>query len=370
MGGKTIRIPLPCLWEGIGSRTTNESIMSKPLRVGIVGCGSVSYKYWAQLQALRVRGLAEPVAACDVSESTQELVENEWGLSRFTHDYRQITEADDIDLVLVLTSMQTHAEVSKHALQAGKHVLVEKPMATTLEDAQTLVQLVHSSGSQLLCAPHVLVSPTYQAIDARLQAGDLGRLFLARARYGHGGPGWGPWFYKKGGGALFDLGVYNFTTLTGWLGPAQRVSAMLGTAIPERVIDGETVKVEADDNAHVLLDFGQNCYAVVTTGFTMQAYKCPAIELYGEKGTLNLLGDDWAPDGYEIYTHRIGEWQRVPETDPGWHWADGLRHFVECIHSGTKPVITPEHACHVLEIMLKAQASGRDGQTKTLETRF
>lgn len=345
-------------------------MMSRPLRVGIVGCGSVSHKYWAQLQALQQRGLAEPVAVCDVSEKAKEFVEREWGLSRFTQDYRELAGASDVDLVLVLTSMQAHSEISRYALQAGKHVLVEKPMATNLEDAKALVQLAQSSPGHLLCAPYVLISPTYQQIAARLQAGELGRLFLARARYGHGGPVWGPWFYKQGGGALFDLGVYNITTLTGWLGPARRVSAMCGTAIPERIIDGERVVVEADDNVHVLLDFGQSCYAVVTTGFTMQAYKCPAIELYGEKGTINLLGDDWAPDGYEIYTHRTGEWQRVPESDPHWHWADGLRYFVECIHAGTKPVITPEHACHVLEIMLKAQESGRDGQAKTLETTF
>lgn len=345
-------------------------MISKPLRVGIVGCGSVSHKYWTQLQALQQRGLAETVAACDTSEKAEEFVRREWGLSRFTHDYRDLAGASDVDLVLVLTSMQSHAEISRYALEAGKHVLVEKPMATNLKDAKTLVRLAQDSPGHLVCAPHVLISPTYQQIASRLQAGELGRIFLARARYGHGGPVWGPWFYQQGGGALFDLGVYNITTLTGWLGPAQRVSAMVGTAIPERIIDGNKVQVEADDNAQVLIDFGQSCYAVVTTGFTMQAYKGPAIELYGENGTLNLLGNDWAPDGYEIYTHRTGEWQRVPETDPHWHWADGLRYFVECIHDGTKPVITPEHACHVLEIMLKAQESGRDGQAKPLETSF
>ena len=70
------------------------------------------------------------------------------------------------------------------------------------------------------------------------------------------GPDWSRWFYEPGGGALFDLGVYNVTSLCGFFGPARRVTAMSGIAIPERIIDGEPVRVMSHDNAHVLIDFG------------------------------------------------------------------------------------------------------------------
>src|SRR5690606_587683 len=119
-----------------------------------------------------------------------------------------------------------------------------------------------------------------------------------RAFYGWAGPNWGPFFYQKGGGAMFDLGVYNVTTLTGLLGPAKRIMAMSGIAIPERMVDGAMMPVETDDNAQLLLDFGNACYAVVTTGFTIQQYNVPGVELYGSDGTLQMIGEDWAPRGY------------------------------------------------------------------------
>jgi predicted dehydrogenase len=243
-------------------------------------------------------------------------------------------------------------------------------MATTLEEAAQLVEIARRSPGLLLCAPHVLLSPTHQAMARRLRQGDIGKVLTARARYGHGGPSWGPWFYRRGGGVLFDLAVYNLTSLTGWLGPAKRVTAMTGIAIPERVVDGQKIQVEAEDNAHLLLDFGNSVFAVVTTGFTMQAYRSPAIELYGSEGTLQMLGDDWAPGGYEMWRKKTGHWEVFEETDPSWPWTDGLRHLVECIREGRRPLITPEHACHVLEIMIRAQEAGRDGQARPLQSSF
>jgi predicted dehydrogenase len=146
--------------------------------------------------------------------------------------------------------------------------------------------------------------------------------------------------------------------------------AFTGVAMPRREVSGQTIEVEAEDNAQILLDFGDSVLAVVTTGFTMQRYHSPAIELYGSEGTLQLLGDDWAPQGYEMWQNSAGAWQRFYETDPFWQWTDGLRHLVACIQEGRAPLCTPEHAYHVLEIMLKAQESGREGQIKTIESCF
>jgi predicted dehydrogenase len=345
--------------------------MERPVRIGIVGCGSVMRgPYMSQIERLRARGLAEVVAACDVKEEKRAFVRERFGISRFSTDYQETVQSDDVDLVLVLTSMREHGPIARAALEAGKHVLVEKPMAVTLEEGAQLLELAKRSPGILLPAPHVLLSPTYQAIGRRIQQGDIGKLFSARACYGHPGPSWGPWFYRAGGGSLFDLGVYNVTSLTGWFGPARRVTALTGVAIPERLVDGERVRVEAEDNAHVLIDFGDSAFAVVTTGFTLQRYRCPAIEVYGSKGTIQMLGDDWDPDGYELWQNEVGAWQIFPETDPSWPWTDGLRHFVECIREGRRPIITPEHGFHVLEIMLRAQEAGKDGRTRPIESTF
>jgi predicted dehydrogenase len=169
---------------------------------------------------------------------------------------------------------------------------------------------------------------------------------------------------------LFDLGVYNVTTLCALFGPARRVTAMTGVATAERIVNGHPMRVEAEDNAHVLIDFGDARFAVVTTGFTMQRYRSPAVELYGDQGTIQLLGDDWAPEGWEIWRNEEGSWRVYPESAPHWQWTDGLRHLVDCIETGGTPVQRPEHAYHALEIMLAAQAAGADGVAREIESGF
>lgn len=336
----------------------------------MVGCGSVMQAYLSHAERLRGQGLIEVVAACDVIESRRQEMLERYRIPKFSTDYRDVVQADDVDLVLVLTSMPEHGLVARAALEAGKHVLVEKPMAVTLEEAAKLVELARTSQGHLLCAPHVILSPTYQIISRRIRRGEIGQVLSARAFYGWAGPDWGRWFYQPGGGALFDLGVYNVTSLTGLLGPAKRVTALTGVAIPEREVEGARIQVEAEDNAHVLIDFGASVFAVVTTGFTIQQYRCPAIELYGSRGTLQMLGDDWSPQGYELWRNEVGAWQLFKESAPTWPWTDGLRHIVECIRQRIPPIIKPEHAFHVLEIMLKAKAAGRDGQAREIESTF
>jgi predicted dehydrogenase len=343
-----------------------------PVRIGIVGCGNVmEYAYSPQIQRLRARGMAlEVTRACDIVAARRHVVQQLFGDLPFSTDYRSVVEAPDVDMVIVLTSMPEHGPVARAALEAGKHVLVEKPMAITLEEAAELVALARRGPALLLPAPHVMLSPTYQAIWRHIHRGDIGQVTQARTIYGHSGPDWGPWFYRAGGGPLFDLGVYNVVSLTGWLGPARRVTALTGVAIPEREIEGQKVAVEGEDNAIVLLDFGNAAFASVATGFTIQRYRGATIEIYGTEGTIRMLGDDWDPNGYELWQNKLGTWQLVEETYPDWPWTDGVRHLVECIQQGTHPLTTPEHGYHVLEIMLKAKAAGRDGQAYTIESSF
>ena len=217
----------------------------------------------------------------------------------------------------MLTPTPTHFEITRAALLAGKHVLSEKPLAMTLAEADELVELAARGPGVFVPAPFTLLSPTYQAIARRIRRGDIGKPCSARGRYGWSGPWWGEWFYRPGGGPLFDLACYNITSLTGWLGPVERVTAMTGTAVPERVVNGKPVPVEVEDNAQVLLDFGGACFGVVTSGFTMQQYRSPALEVYGTDGTLQMLGDDWDPDGYEFWHNPAGCWQVFKETGPG-----------------------------------------------------
>lgn len=341
----------------------------RPLRLGVIGCGNVLSAYRTVIDRQRAHGAVEVVLACG-REAQRDSACTALRTARFTTDAREVIAAPDVDAVLVLTSMPEHARLATAALTAGKHVLVEKPLATTLEEADLLIALAERNGRTLVCAPFTILSPTFQTMSRRIRNGDIGKPCSARARYGWAGPDWTDWFYKPGGGCIFDLGVYCLTSLTGLLGPAKRVTAMTGVAIPEREVKGRPVRVEAEDNAQVLLDFGAGTIAVVTCGFTMQQYRSPALEVYGSAGTIQMLGDDWDPEGYELFQNNAGCWKVFKETAPDWPWTDGLNHFVECIRSGTKPQVTSQHARHVLEIMLKAQEAGREGRSIALETTF
>jgi predicted dehydrogenase len=344
--------------------------MNRPLRVGVIGCGSVSQKYIPHVLSLNhPTPRAEIVILCDAVESRREEVRQRYGLTNFTTDYTEVLNDPDVDLVLVLTSMQQHGKITKEALAAGKHVLVEKPMSMSLEEAAEIVELARKSPGYLVCAPHVILSPTYKAMWRHIQRGDIGSVMTARGFYGWSGPTWGRWFYEPGGGPMFDLGVYNVTTLTGLIGPAKRITALSGIAIPNRVVDDRPMEVQTDDNAQLLLDFGDARFGVVTTGFTIQQYRVPGIEIYGSEGTIQMIEEDWAPRGYELWQNSEGCW-KVYNDRGGWPWTDGVRHLIESIENQTPPLITPEHAYHVLEVMVKTMESGRTGRALPIESTF
>jgi len=341
------------------------------VRLGVLGLGSVFWGPYATLiQKLTTEGRVELVAGYDPDPEKCRAAEQRFGLDTDFVDADALLAREDVDAVLILTSMNEHGSLASTALSRGKHVLVEKPMATTLAEAQALIDAANSSSRVLICAPHIVLSPTYQEMHRRVNAGEIGPLYMGRARYGWAGPWWGRWFYEAGGGALFDLGVYNLTSLCGFFGSVQRVTAMVGTAIPQRVAEGELIDVKSDDNAHVLLDFGQGRFASIAAGFTMQKYRSPAVELYGADGVLQLLGDDWAPEGFEQWSNERGSWELVPESNPQWPWTDGLRHLVDCIESGSATVTRPEHAYHALEVMLAAKRSAEEGRVVEIESEF
>jgi predicted dehydrogenase len=339
--------------------------------LGVIGCGSVfAGPYRGMIDRLRDAGRVHVSALYDVDATKRRGAAAHYDVEPDLRGPGEVIDADGVDAVLVLTSMNEHGPLAKAALEAGRHALVEKPMATSLDEAAELLELARTSAGLLVCAPHHLLSPTFRAVHGAARDGQIGDLLTARARYGWAGPWWNEWFYERGGGSLFDLGVYNVTSLCALFGPARRVTAMVGVAIPEREVNGRRITVEADDNAHVLLDFGDARFAVVTTGFTMQRYRSPAIEVYGSEGTIQLIGDDWAPEGWELWRNADGAWRVFPESDPQWQWTVGLRHLVDCVETGRPTVTRPEHAYHALEIMLAAQAAGRDGVARQIESGF
>ena len=339
--------------------------------IGVLGLGSVFWgSYRPQIERLNRAGRVELRAVYDVDDARRRGVAERLGLADDTTSEEALVKRDDVDLVMVLTSMPHHGRLAIAGMQAGKHVLVEKPMATTLPEAAELVQCASEGRSQLVCAPHVLLSSTYREMFHRTRAGVIGDLHLGRARYGWSGPWWGQWFYREGGGSLFDLGCYNVTSLCGFMGSVKRVSAMMGTRIPQRVVDGELMDVEVDDNVQIMFDHGDNRFSTLMTGFTIQRYRSPAVELYGATGSIQMLGHDWAPEGFEQWRNETGAWEVFPETNPQWHWTFGFEHLIDQLEAGGRTITRPEHAYHALEVMLAAKRSSAEGRVIEIESEF
>jgi predicted dehydrogenase len=345
--------------------------VDEALTIAVIGVGSVAQNAYLPLAAsLKARGAVGSIIACDPNEAALAAARSKFPIDRVTRDTRAILEDPDVDAVLVLTPMTLHAEIATQALRASKHVLVEKPMGITLQEGREVLDAARSSSGLLLCAPHVLLSADYQRMYRTILDGGIGRPVAARARYGWDGPDWSPWFYTRGGGPLFDLGVYNLTSLTGLLGPVARVGCMSSLARPRRRVAGRVIDVELADTFQVTLQHHSGVLSTVTTAFGMQKYKGPAIEVYGLDGTIQMLGDDWAPEGLEYWSNSVGAWQLLESGSRYWPWTDGLTHLLDCVRSGARPYTPAEQAFHVLEIMLAAEKAAETGTTQEISSSF
>jgi len=341
------------------------------LDLGIIGCGSVMQgPYMELVNKLAFKNIINLKSISDKNIKLEKVLKKKFKFQNFYNDYKKILNDKEIDVVLILTSMNEHASIAKEALLNKKHVLVEKPMATNMKDLKELLLLAKKSKTFLVAAPFVILSPTFQAIQKELNKNTIGNVSLARARYGWSGPDWGEWYYKTGGGPLFDLGVYNITTLTGLLGPVKNIIAKSSVSKLFRKVNRKKIKVMTDDNFQILLEFKNKCLAVVTTGFTMQQYSSPAIELYGSDGTIQMLGDDWEPKAYEVWNNKRSSWELFKTPYANWPWASGFTHLIDCIINKKKPMINLDHVYHVNEIMIKIYESSQKKKQISIKSSF
>src|SRR5262245_57935516 len=279
------------------------------VKVGVIGCGSVSHAY---LPHLSKSPHVELVSACDIIPERVKSQAEKFKIPNQYPDIDKMLAGAAFDLLVNLTDMQEHERLNKKAIEAGKHVWSEKPLANSVAGGQALLAAARKKGVKLWGAPAVVVSPHFAFMAKTRAAGTLGKLAAAHADYGHTGPDWSAFFYEKGGGSMPDLAVYNLTTLTGLLGPAKAVVAMTSVVTPTRKIRGKgTIKVVAEDNAMVLMDHGAGVLSHVQSGFN---YFNPhghdgskegrhTLSIVGTRGYMGLVGYDWEPRGVDLATH-------------------------------------------------------------------
>jgi predicted dehydrogenase len=371
-------------------------VSGRPLRLGVLGAGMIATAPVGVLPNLAsIRHKVEVVAIADVVSGRARSVAATYGIPHAFASLEAMLDGAEMDAVLNLTPIPAHGETSVRILEAGKHLATEKPLATTMADADRICGLALERGLTAICAPFNMLFPDRAEARRLVLAGTIGKVAFARVRSSHAGPAAGAWphdpswFYQKGAGPLFDMGVYGIHEITGILGPAQRVFAFSGITEPTRTVrggpfQGKTIDVTADDNVLMLLDFGASTFAFVDGTFNVNASRGPKLEIFGREGTINLSGRPYGGDGPALEVYRMDAiggqpaWLK-PELPDGdartrrmlmLHRAVLADHLADCVSGVARPVLNPEHARHVLEIMLKADESARSGRAMELATTF
>ena len=353
------------------------------IKVGHIGCGNVAMH--AYLPNMAACPYIELVSTCDLVATRADALAKRFKIPNCYCNVDQMLAGAPFDLLVNTTSMPAHFEINLAALNAGRNVWSEKPMAVQVDEARELFAVAQRKGVQIWAAPTVVTSPQFKFMAETIASGKVGKIYSAHATYGHEGKLWSRWFYQKGGGAYYDWGVYNVTTLTGLLGPARSVVGMHGVSTPTRTVyphDGPPgeVWVTADDNSMLLMEHDNAVFSHVQTGYTyynryddrVGSREDYTVDLTGTDGVMHLVGYDWAPHGVDLsYSKQSSPGRERFVTDPGvYSWYYGASYIAECMATGKKSLITAEHALHVLEIMAAALESQETGRRVKIESTF
>ena len=346
------------------------------VRIGVVGCGNVARStYLPGLLRSPLTEKTELIAVFSRSEDKARWAKEAFGAREFYTDHDKMLAHASIDAVVNLTPKLAHAELGLAALEAGKHLFIEKPMTTTMAEADRLVNTARRMDLKFVCAPAMPIWPVAKKVNELVHGGVIGKLCFARAHGSSAGPSIA-WYYMKGAGPVFDIAVYPLSLLTEVLGPVVRVSAFSGLSIPERTLrDGSITTIDEDDNTHMLLDFGDNVFASCDGTYVVRDYNAPFIEFFGSEGTINVCRDGlrmWVEVSHGITELGLKGWvaSRRPRMDHVDLFALGMLELVDCIVTGRQPALSGERARHTLEIMLGAYQSAREERVVKLQSAF
>ena len=358
-----------CSSTASGSTAASAVSDATPVRVGFVGAGSVLWAYLQVLDRLVPRGLAVEGPICARREEVWPDVLRRRPGARLVGDVADVVRSD-VDIVVVVTPPSSHAEIARLALEHDKHVVVEKPLAESRSDAEELAELASDRGLLLLPAPFVQLAPTFRALWTQVRRGAVGRVHSARGLYGNAGSPWAAWYHSGGPGPLAEAGIYNLKSLTALLGPAVEVLAAEAVAVQRREAGGLDIASPDPDVSHVVLRHDSGALSSIVSSQAIQRYRRPGLELYGDEGTANLLGDDWDPRGYEIWRNATGSWEESEPIDGTWLWADGLRECVTAVREGRPPLQELEHDLHLLDVVAAARTAVAERRAVEVASRF
>jgi len=343
----------------------------KPLGVGVIGCGNISEIY---LKNLGAYPQTEVIAVADLDAEKARAKAEKHKVLQMPVD--ELLTSPSVELVLNLTVPKAHFGVAKAALEAGRHVYNEKPLALNREEGKELLALAESKGLRIGAAPDTFLGAGLQACRKIVDAGQIGRVVAGQAfMMCHGHESWHPspeFYYEAGGGPLFDMGPYYITALASLIGPVERVTAIGRKFFETRTITsqpkaGKIVPVEVPTHLVAILEFAQGAVIELTTSFDVWHHTLPPITLHGSDGSL-LCGD---PNGFgelvSIRTSHDKDWRSVPLASA---YAEnsrgvGVQDIACALQEGREHRANGRLAYHVLDVMqaIRESAEGRSPVT-------
>ena len=336
------------------------------LKIGVIGSGKIARI--RHLPEILVNPQAEVGAVCDNLETRANEMAKKYNCKAYT-DYRDLLMASELDAVIIAAPNIYHADMSVAALQAGKHVLCEKPMATTLVDAQRMMDAAQTSQKQLMIGHNQRLEPAHVKAKEIIQSGKLGKVLSFTAVFGHPGceywaiDGEKTWFFKKelaGMGVLGDLAVHKLDLLRFLLDDDYVDAVALMDTLNKTYPNGGLINVE--DNATCLLRTQKGALGTVITSWTYQVENNSAT-IYGEKGVLQIYSNPDFPLAFH-YDHQTGEYYRLGKKSTNVEQVKSgiIDVFVDAVVSGSPVPIPGIEGYKALEAVIACQEAARTGQ--------
>jgi len=346
----------------------------KAVKVGIIGCGAISAAYLKNGKGFRD---IEIVACADLDMERAKARAEEFEIKKACSVEKLLADKK-IEIVINLTIPKAHASVALQALEAGKSVYNEKPLAVERKEARAMLALAKKKGLLVGGAPDTFLGGGHQTCRKLIDDGWIGEPIAANAfMMSHGHESWHPdpeFYYEKGGGPMFDMGPYYLTALVNMIGPVEKVSGCTRVTFPERTITsekkyGKVIKVATPTHVTGLMEFANGAVGQITTSFDVWGARLPNIEVYGTEGSLSVP-DPNGFGGTVLYKRGREEWQEVPLTHG---YAEnsrslGVADMAHALRNKRPHRASGELTSHVLDLMHAFHDAAEAGKSVALQT--
>jgi len=344
------------------------------VKVGIIGSQFEGEIHAASFQIMPEE--AEVVAVASPTPGHAEALAKKYGIPRVFRDYKEMLREKEIEMVTIAAPNSLHAQMTCDIANAGKHVVCEKPMCMTLEQADEMIAVCKKRGVLLLYAEELFFTPKYVKAKEMADQGAFGKVYLVKQSEKHFGPH-APWFWdieRSGGGVFLDMGCHGIAFCYWFLGrPAiKNVLCQMGTYVHRD-------KTKGEDNSICILEFENGAVGLVEDSWARRGGMDDCIEVYGEGGvTYADLHMGNALPAYSEYGYGYAV-EKAPTTK-GWTypvfeelWNYGfpqeMRHFARCVRGKEEPIATGEDGRVVMEALLAGYASAGTGRKVALPFR-